>query len=44
MEQKQQEYAKVIRCMKAGKSIRDTAKICGVSVSTCQRVKKNFGL
>lgn len=44
MEQKQQEYAKVIRCMKAGKSIRDTAKICGVSVSTCQRVKKDFGL
>jgi DNA invertase Pin-like site-specific DNA recombinase len=44
MEQKQQEYAKVIRCLKAGKSIRDTAKICGVSVSTCQRVKKDFGL
>lgn len=44
MEQKQQEYAKVIRCLKAGKSIRDTAKICEVSVSTCQRVKKDFGL
>ena len=44
MEQKQQEYAKVIRCLKAGKSIRDTAKIWEVSVSTCQRVKKDFGL
>ena len=44
IEQKQQEYAKVIRCLKAGKSIRDTAKICEVSVSTCQRVKKDFGL
>jgi DNA invertase Pin-like site-specific DNA recombinase len=44
MEQKQQEYAKVIRCLKAGKSIRDTAKICEISVSTCQRVKKDFGL
>ena len=44
MEHKQQEYAKVIRCLKAGKSIRDTAQICEVSVSTCQRVKKDFGL
>ena len=44
MEQKQLEYAKVIRCLKAGKSIRDTAKICEVSVSTCQRVKKDFRL
>lgn len=43
-EQKQEEYAKVIRCLKAGKSIRDTAKICGVSVSTVQRVKKEFAI
>ena len=43
-ERKQEEYGKVIRSLKAGKSIRDTAKICGVSVSTCQRVKKDFGL
>ena len=42
MEQKQQEYAKVIRCLKQGKSIRDSAKICDVSVSTVQRVKKEF--
>ena len=41
-ERKQEEYAKVIRSLKAGKSIRDTAAICGVSVSTVQRVKKEF--
>lgn len=34
-ERKQEEY---------GKSIRDTAAICGVSVSTVQRVKKEFGI
>ena len=43
-ERKQEEYAKVIRSLKAGKSIRDTAAICGVSVSTVQRVKKEFGV
>ncbi len=43
-EQKQEEYARVIRSLKVGKSIRDTAAICGVSVSTVQRVKKEFGL
>ena len=43
-EQKQEEYAKVIRALRAGKSVRDTAKICGVSVSTVQRVKKEFGI
>ena len=43
-EQKQEEYAKVIRALRAGKSVRDTAAICGVSVSTVQRVKKEFGL
>lgn len=41
-ERKQEEYSKVIRSLKAGKSIRDTAAICGVSVSTVQRVKKEF--
>lgn len=44
MEQKQQEYAKVIRCLKAGKSIRDTAAICSVSISTVQRIKKDFAI
>ena len=43
-EKKQEEYAKVIRSLKAGKSVRDTAAICGVSVSTVQRVKKDFSL
>ena len=43
-EQKQEEYARVIRSLKAGKSVRDTAKICEVSVSTVQRVKKEFGI
>ena len=43
-EQKQEEYAKVIRSLKQGKSVRDTAAICGVSVSTVQRVKKEFGI
>ena len=43
-EQKRTEYAKVIRSLRQGKSIRDTAKICEVSVSTIQRVKKEFYL
>ena len=43
-EQKQEEYSKVIRSLKAGKSVRDTAAICSVSVSTVQRVKKEFNL
>ena len=44
MEQKEIEYAKVIRSLKAGKSIRDTAAICSVSISTVQRVKKEFNI
>ena len=43
-ERKQEEYSKVIRSLKAGKSIRDTAAICSVSVSTVQRVKKEFAI
>lgn len=43
-EQKQEEYAKVIRALRAGKSVRDTAKICEVSISTTQRIKKEFGI
>lgn len=42
MEQKEAEYAKVIRSLKQGKSVRDTAAICSVSVSTVQRVKNDF--
>ena len=41
-ERKQEEYRKVIRSLRAGKSIRDTAAICSVSISTVQRVKKEF--
>ena len=43
-ERKQEEYSKVIRSLRVGKSVRDTAKICEVSVSTVQRVKKEFKL
>jgi DNA invertase Pin-like site-specific DNA recombinase len=43
-EQKQLEYAKVIRCLRAGKSIRDTAVLCDVGVATVFRVKKEFGI
>ena len=43
-ERKQEEYGKVIRSLRAGKSIRDTSAICGVSVSTVQRVKKEFDI
>ena len=43
-ERKQEEYSKVIRSLRAGKSIRDTTLICGVSVSTVQRVKKEFAI
>ena len=43
-ERKQEEYGKVIRSLKQGKSIRDTAKICEVYISTVQRVKKEFAI
>ena len=43
-EQKQEEYAKVIRSLRAGKSVRDTAVICGASASTVQRIKKEFAI
>ncbi len=41
-EQKEKEYAQVIRLLKKGISIRNTAKICGVSPKTVQAVKKEF--
>lgn len=40
IDQLTQEYPQVIKSLKRGQSIRNTAKICGVSVSTVQRVKK----
>ena len=38
------EYKAVIRNLKLGQSVRNTAKITGVSQSTVQRVKKAFAL
>ena len=41
-EKKQEEYKQVIKELKKGTSVRRTAKLCDVSVSTVQRVKKEF--
>ena len=41
-EQKEQEYAKVIKLLRKGESLRNVAKLCDVSLSTVQRVKKEF--
>ena len=38
------EYKSVIKNLKAGQSVRNTAKITGFSPSTVQRVKKEFNL
>ncbi|MBR5175129.1 MAG: recombinase family protein [Bacteroidales bacterium] len=43
-EQKEQEYGKVIRLLRKGESLRNTAKLCDVSLSTVIRVKKEFSL
>lgn len=43
-EQMASEYKSVIKNLKAGESVRHTAKISGVSPSTVQRVKKEFNL
>lgn len=43
-EQKEQEYGKVIRLLRRGESMRNTAVICSVSLSTVARVKKEFCL
>ena len=43
-EKKAEEYANVIKSLKKGKSIRDTAKLCDVSISSVQRIKKEFNL
>ena len=43
-EQKTDEYSNVIKHLKKGQSVRNTAKLCEVSISTVQRVKKEFGL
>ena len=41
-EQKEKEYAEVIRLLKKGVSIRNTAKLCGVSPKTVQAIKNEF--
>lgn len=43
-EQKQSEYKEVVKELKRGTSIRRTAKLCDVSVSTVQRLKAEFQL
>ena len=41
-EQKEKEYAQVIKLLKKGISIRNTAKLCEVSAKTVQMLKKEF--
>lgn len=43
-EMKEIEYKSVSKNLKLGQSVRNTAKICGVSQSTVQRLKKTFHL
>lgn len=43
-DQKEKEYAKVIKLLRKGESMRNVAKLCDVSLSSVQRIKKEFGL
>lgn len=43
-DQKEKEYAKVIKLLRKGESMRNVAKICDVSLSSVQRIKKEFDL
>lgn len=43
-EQMANEYKSVLKQLKSGQSVRNTAKITGVSSSTVQRVKREFNL
>ncbi len=43
-EQFVEQYSSVIKHLKKGQSVRNTAKLCGVSSSTVQRVKARFNL
>lgn len=43
-EQKEAEYPNVLKMLKKGISVRNTAKLCNVSTSTVQRLKKEFKL
>ena len=42
MDKKKEEYKEVISLLKRGYSVRNVAKLSGVSASTVQRVKKDF--
>ena len=43
-EQKEQKHGDIIRYLRKGCSIRDTAKLCSCGISTVQRIKKDFGI
>ena len=43
-EQKREEYKEVISLLRKGYSVRNVAKLGGVSTSTVQRIKKEFAL
>jgi DNA invertase Pin-like site-specific DNA recombinase len=43
-DKKKEEYRQVISLLKKGTSIRNTAKLTSVSISTTQRIKKEFGM
>lgn len=44
METKEEEYREVIRHLKKGTTIRDTAKLTGHCIRTIQKIKKEFGI
>lgn len=44
IEQKKEEYKEVISLLKKEYSIRNVAKLANVSMSTVQRIKKEFGI
>ena len=44
METKEEEYREVIRHLKKGTTIRDTAKLTGHCIRTVQRIKKEFDI
>ena len=44
VETKKEEYKKAISLLKKGISVRDTAKLANVGISTVQRIKKEFNL
>ena len=43
-QQRAEKHADIIKYLRKGCSIRDTAKLCSVGISTVQRIKKEFNL